>query len=102
MKHKSPDYDQLYASVKDLHLSKLSHPSHFMHGSGFKVVVNGNLDRALRIFKQKVNRSNLVEDVNDRRFFESNTEKRHKKLKIAKSNEKRRKKLQNKNEKLWF
>ena len=45
-----------------------------------EVYVSGNVERSLRILKKKVEREGIVRDMKRRVYFESNTQKRRKRL----------------------
>ena len=45
-----------------------------------EVSVTGNVERSLRILKKKVEREGIVRDMKRRVYFESNTQKRRKRL----------------------
>ena len=62
---------------------------------GLKVTVrDGNVDAALRVLKKKVKRANLIQEIKDREFFETRSEKRRKtKLKAIRRDKRSREKL---------
>lgn len=39
-------------------------------------VKNGNIEKALRIFKRKIKKSGLLQEIKDRQFYEKPSEKR--------------------------
>lgn len=45
-----------------------------------EVSVSGNIERSLRVLKKKVEREGIVRDMKRRVYFESNTQKRRKRL----------------------
>lgn len=51
---------------------------------GLMVTVrDGNLEKAMRIFKKKVQKAGVLKDVKEKRFFEKPSEKRQRKKKEA-------------------
>jgi len=51
---------------------------------GIKVTVrDGNLEKAMRIFKKKVQKAGILKDAKEKRFFEKPSEKKQRKKKEA-------------------
>lgn len=66
---------------------------------GLKVTVrDGNVDAALRVLKKKVKKANLIQEIKDREFYQTRTEKRR----IAKNKAIRRVKRQRMKEEEQF
>ena len=66
---------------------------------GLKVTVrDGNVDTALRVLKKKVKKANLIQEIKDREFYQTRTEKRR----IAKNKAIRRVKRQRMKEEEQF
>ena len=53
-------------------------------------VRNGNFEQAFRLFKKKVNRSGIKQELRDRKFFKKPSEMRREALKKAIKREKKR------------
>ena len=55
-----------------------------LHGRSV-IVTDGNVDKALRKFKKKINDSGLLDDLRSREFYEKPTTERKRKKAVAKN-----------------
>ena len=55
-----------------------------LHGRSV-IVTDGNVDKALRKFKKKINDSGLLDDLKSREFYEKPTTERKRKKAVAKN-----------------